>query len=206
MSDELLRALAVNGSALSDVKVIDPKTGTEHVLYVGQCSRLLQCMCHHASINRVVFVGQHTLEEETGLNGQSIETHIRRLKAANFLIHLGKKSYKGSRPVNTYYVNLPYLEPLEELDLDLLLATPVEDRLAMFSKEALKKASGVRSSIPSLARDKQEQEFKTKVCKNKQEQEADLYYTFEDEPSNEDMEEFLDRFSDRFSFENFDRQ
>jgi len=203
MSDELLRALAVNGSALSDVKVIDPKTGTEHGLYVGQCSRLLQCMCHHASINRVVFVGQHTLEEETGLNGQSIETHIRRLKAANFLIHLGKKSYKGSRPVNTYYVNLPYLEPLEELDLDLLLATPVEDRLAMFSKEALKKPSGVPASKPSLVRDKQEQELETEECKSNEEQEADLYYALEDEPSIEDVEELLDRISGRFSDEDF---
>jgi hypothetical protein len=200
MSDELLRALAVNGSALSDVRVVDPKTGTEHGLYVGQCSRLLQCMCHHASINRVVFVGQHTLEEETGLNGQSIETHIRRLKAANFLVHLGKKSYKGSRPVNTYYVNLPYLEPLEELDLDLLLATPVEDRLAMFSKEALKRPSGVPSLTPSLVRDKQEQELEIEECKNNQEQEADLYCTLEDEPSIEDMKEYIDRFSDRYRF------
>jgi hypothetical protein len=145
-------------------------------------------------------VGQHTLEEETGLNGQSIETHIRRLKAANFLIHLGKKSYKGSRPVNTYYVNLPYLEPLEELDLDLLLATPVEDRLAMFSKEALKRPSGVPSSMPSLVRDKQKQELETKECMSNEEQEADLYYTLEDEPSIQDMDEYLHRFSERFSF------
>ena len=198
MSDELLRALAVNGSALSDVRVVDPKTGTEHGLYVGQCSRLLQCMFHHASINRVVFVGQHTLEEETGLNGQSIETHIRRLKAANFLIHLGKKSYKGSRPVNTYYVNLPYLEPLEELDLDLLLATPVEDRLVMFSKEALKRPSGVPSSTPSLVRDKQEQEIETKVCKNNQEQEADFNYEYEDEPSSEELDEILNLMVERY--------
>ena len=198
MSDELLRALAVNGSALSDVRVVDPKTCTEHGLYVGQCSRLLQCMCHHASINRVVFVGQHTLEEETGLNGQSIETHIRRLKAANFLVHLGKKSYKGSRPVNTYYVNLPYLEPLEELDLDLLLATPVEDRLAMFSKEALKRPSGVPSLTPSLVRDKQEQELEIEECKNNQEQEADLYYAQEDEPSGEELNEILNLMSERY--------
>ena len=198
MSDELLRALAVNGSALSDVRVIDPKYGSEHGLYVGQCSRLLQCMCHHANIHRVVFVGQHTLEEETGLNGQSIETHIRRLITAGFLVYLGKKSYKGSKPVNNYYINLPYLDPIEGVDLELLLATPVADRLAMFSKEALKRPSGVPSLTPSLVRDKQEQEFETKECKSNQKQEVDLYYTQEDEPSGEELNEILNLMSERY--------
>ena len=56
MSDELLRAVAVNGSALSDVKVINPRTGKESTLFTGQCARLLLSMCHHANIDRVVFV------------------------------------------------------------------------------------------------------------------------------------------------------
>jgi len=198
MSDELLRALAVNGSALSDVRVVDPKTGTEHVLYAGQCSRLLQSMCHHASINRVVFVGQHTLEEETGLNGQSIETHKRRLIAVNYLIYLGKKSYKGSRPVNNYYVNLPFLEPIEGLDLDLLLAAPVADRLAMFSKEALKETLRVTSSTPLLVRDKHKQELVTGKCKSNQEQEFAIDYGYEDEPSREELNEILNLMSERY--------
>lgn len=203
MSDPLLRALAQNGSWLADVRVVDPKTGKESALYTGQCSRLLQSMCYHANKDRVVYVGQHTFEEETGLNGQSIDTHIRKLKATNFLIPLGKKSYKGSMPINTYYVNLPFIEPLDELDLELLLATPVGDRLAMFSKEALKRPSVVSSSMPSLVRDKQEQELETKKCKSNEEPETDLYYTHEDEPSIEDVEELLDRISGRFSDEDF---
>jgi hypothetical protein len=190
MSDELLRALAVNGSALSDVRVVDSKTGKESVLYTGQCSRLLQSMCHHANINRIVFVGQRTLEEETGLNGQSIETHIRKLIAAGFLIHLGKKSYKGSRPVNNYYVNLPFVDPLDGLNLELLLATPVADRLAMFTKKALGAGLGETSSRPLSVRDKQEQELLTRICKSNQEQEADLHYIYEDEPSMEEIDEF----------------
>lgn len=198
MSDPLLRALAQNGSWLADVRVVDPKTGKESALYTGQCSRLLQSMCYHANIDRVVYVGQHTFEEETGLNGQSIDTHIRKLKATNFLIPLGKKSYKGSMPINTYYVNLPFIEPLDELDLELLLATPVGDRLAMFSKEALKRPSVVSSSMPSLVRDKQEQELETKKCKRNQEQEADLYYTQEHEPSSEELNEILNLMSERY--------
>ena len=160
-------------------------------------------MCYHANIDRVVYVGQHTFEEETGLNGQSIDTHIRKLKAMDFLIPLGKKSYKGSMPINTYYVNLPFMEPLEELDLELLLATPVGDRLAMFSKEALKRPSVVPSSTPSLVRDKQEQELETKKCKSNEEPEADFYYPHDDEPSIEDVEELIDRISGRFSDEDF---
>lgn len=201
MSDQLLRALAQNGSWLADVRVVDPKTGKESALYTGQCSRLLQSMCFHANIDRVVYVGQHTFEEETGLNGQSIDTHIRKLKATNFLVPLGRKSYKGSMPINTYFINLPFMEPLEGLDLELLLASPVGDRLAMFSKKALNRSSVVPSSMPSLVRDKQEQERKTKKCKSNEEPETDLYYTHEDELSVEDMEEILQMMSDRFSEE-----
>jgi hypothetical protein len=157
-------------------------------------------MCHHANIDRVVFVGQHTFQDETGLNGQTLGTFTKHLLDVGYLIFLGTKSYKGSRPVNTYYVNLPFLEPLEGLDLDLLLATPVADRLAMFSKEALKGSLGVSSTAPLPVRDKQEQELETKECKSNEEQEADLYYTLEDEPSIEDMDEYLHRFSERFSF------
>jgi len=204
MSDELLRAIAANSSALSDIQVVDPNTGKESNLYTGQCSRLLQSMCFHANNDRVVFVGQHTFQEETGLNGQSIETHTRKLKAAGILVHLGKKSYKGSKPINSYYVNLPFVEPLEGLDLDLLLATPVVDRLAMFSKEALKKPSVVPSSSPSLVRDKQEQELRTKKCKSNQEQEAIIDYEYEDEPSNEELDEILNLMSERYGRYDYD--
>ena len=201
MSDELLRAVAVNGSALSDVKVINPRTGKESTLFTGQCARLLLSMCHHANIDRVVFVGQHTFQDETGLNGQSIGTFTKHLLDVGYLIFLGTKSYKGSRPVNTYYINLPFLEPLEGLDLDLLLATPVANRLAMFSKDALKGSLGVSSTSPLPVRDKQEQKRKTKKCKSNEEPETDLYYTHEDELSVEDMEEILQMMSDRFSEE-----
>jgi hypothetical protein len=203
MSDELLRAVAINGSALSDVKVINPRTGKESALYTGQCARLLLSMCHHANINRVVFVGQHTFQDETGLNGQSIGTFTKHLLDVGYLIFLGTKSYKGSRPVNNYYVNLPFLEPLDGLDLDSLLATPVSDRLAMFSKEALKGSLGISLTAPLQARDKQEQELKTNKCKRKQEQEADIDYTLEDEPSIEDVEEMMQMMTDRFSDEDF---
>lgn len=199
MSDELLRGLAVNGSALSDVRVVDPKTGKESTLYTGQCSRLLQSMCHHANINRVVFVGQRTLEEETGLNGQSIETHIRKLTAADYLVHLGKRSYKGSRPVNSYYVNLPFLEPLDGLDLDLLLETPVGSRLDLFSKDALKSPLVIPSSIPSRVRDKQEDKRLTEKCKSKEEQETKLFFTLEDEPSREELDEILELMAERYA-------
>ena len=198
MSDELLRAVAVNGSALSDVKVINPRTGKESTLFTGQCARLLLSMCHHANIDRVVFVGQHTFQDETGLNGQSIGTFTKHLLDVGYLIFLGTKSYKGSRPVNTYYVNLPFLQPLEGLDLDLLLATPVANRLAMFSKEALKGSLGVSLTAPLPVRNKQEQKLKTKKCKSNQEQEADLYYTQEDEPSGEELNEILNLMSERY--------
>lgn len=201
MSDELLRAVAVNGSALSDVKVINPRTGKESTLFTGQCARLLLSMCHHANIDRVVFVGQHTFQDETGLNGQSIGTFTKHLLDVGYLIFLGTKSYKGSRPVNTYYVNLPFLQPLEGLDLDLLLATPVANRLAMFSKEALKGSLGVSLTAPLPVRNKQEQKLKTKKYKSNPEQEAEIDYTLEDEPSIEDMEEILQIMSDRFSEE-----
>jgi hypothetical protein len=198
MSDELLRAVAVNGSALSDVKVINPRTGKESTLFTGQCARLLLSMCHHANIDRVVFVGQHTFQDETGLNGQSIGTFTKHLLDVGYLIFLGTKSYKGSRPVNTYYVNLPFLQPLEGLDLDLLLATPVANRLAMFSKEALKGSLGVSLTAPLPVRDKQEQELETKECKNNQEQEADLYYTQEDELSREELDEIVNLMAERY--------
>jgi len=198
MSDELLRAVAINGSALSDVKVINPKTGKESGLYTGQCARLLLSMCHHANINRVVFVGQHTFQDETGLNGQSIGTFTKHLLDVGYLIFLGTKSYKGSRPVNNYYVNLPFLEPLDGLDLDLLLATPVADRLTMFTKEALKGSLGVSLTAPLPVRDKQEQELETRKCKSNQEQEADIDYTLEDEPSSEELDEILNLMSERY--------
>jgi hypothetical protein len=198
MSDELLRAVAVNGSALSDVKVINPRTGKESTLFTGQCARLLLSMCHHANINRVVFVGQHTFQDETGLNGQSIGTFTKHLLDVGYLIFLGTKSYKGSRPVNNYYVNLPFLEPLDGLDLDLLLATPVADRLTMFTKEALKGSLGVSLTAPLPVRDKQEQELETRKCKSNQEQEADIDYTLEDEPSSEELDEILNLMSERY--------
>lgn len=201
MSDELLRAVAVNGSALSDVKVINPRTGKETTLFTGQCARLLLSMCHHANIDRVVFVGQHTFQDETGLNGQSIGTFTKHLLDVGYLIFLGTKSYKGSRPVNTYYINLPFLEPLEGLDLELLLATPVANRLAMFSKEALKGSLGVSLTSPLPIRDKQEQKLKTRKCKSNPEQDAEIDYRLEDEPSIEDIEEILQIMSDRFSDE-----
>ena len=201
MSDELLRAVAVNGSALSDVKVINPRTGKETTLFTGQCARLLLSMCYHANIDRVVFVGQHTFQDETGLNGQSIGTFTKHLLDVGYLIFLGTKSYKGSRPVNTYYINLPFLEPLEGLDLELLLATPVANRLAMFSKEALKGSLGASLTSPLPIRDKQEQKLKTRKCKSNPEQDAEIDYRLEDEPSIEDIEEILQTMSDRFSDE-----
>ena len=57
--------------------------------------------------------------------------------------------------------------------------------------------------MPLLVRDKQEHEPKTKKCKSNQEQEDTIDYTYEDEPSIEDMDEYLDRLSDGFSFEDF---
>ena len=198
MSDELTRHISDYPARISRLSVFDPTTNKTERVWVGQSIRLLLKLCSHANKDRVVYVGQHTFEEETGLNGQSIDTHIRKLKAANYLVPLGKKSYKGSMPINTYYVNLPFLEPLEGLDLDLLLATPLGDRLDMFSKEALKRPSGVPSLMPLLVRDKQEQEPKTRKCKSNQEQEADIDYTLEDEPSSEELDEILNLMSDRY--------
>ena len=115
------------------------------------------------------------------------------LIAANYLIPLGMKSYKGSRPVNNYYVNLPFVEPINGLDLDLLLATPVSDRLAMFSIDGLGKTSHSDLSVPLSVRDKQEHKSITQMCMCNQEHEAEFNYTFEEEPSIEEMDEILMR-------------
>ena len=80
----------------------------------------------------------------------------------------------------------------------MLLATPVADRLAMFSKEALKGSLGVSSTALLPVRDKQEQKLKTKKCKSNQEQEADLYYTQEDELSSEELDEIVNLMAERY--------
>lgn len=115
MSDELTRHLSDYPARISCLRVFDPETNKNERVWTGQSCRLLLKLCSHANKDRIVYVGRGELMEKTDLDGRSIETFIRRFILAGILIYIGKKSYRGSAPVNCYLINLPELPPLEEV-------------------------------------------------------------------------------------------
>jgi hypothetical protein len=198
MSDELLRHLATNCGDLSRIVVFDEKTKKRKKALNGQAHRLLSVMCNYANTERICFVGRETLMSEARLNGQSIKTATDNLISAEILNYLGKTSYFGSIPVNTYLIDFPGLQPLEDA------LTEKELKKKARSLKALKSASktplesdlshdslGVSSTAlkPALrARHKQELEHKPEYeCEP--EPEEPLFYN-DQNPSEDDLAEF----------------
>lgn len=116
MSDELARHLLDYPARVSRLRVFDPETKKTERVWTGQSSRLLLKLCSHAGrLDRLVYVGRGELMETTDLDGRSIEKFIRRFILAGILIYIGKRSYRGSAPVNCYLIDLPELPPLEDV-------------------------------------------------------------------------------------------
>ena len=200
MSDECLRHLAANSGKYSEVRVFDPKTLKEENVLTGQAMRLLMSMCHHANVERTCFVGRETFMEETGLDGRSIETVQRRLEIATFIKYLGKRSYKGSLPVNNYLINFPDLPPLEEVLTEKeikkkarslgasrsVLATDLSDA----SNDALLSVSQTALRSALSVRHKQKQV--TEIVNGSHLQQESSHGCYESEPSEEERLEFFD--------------
>ena len=203
MSDELLRHWATNSGEYAGMRVFDPKTLKYETVFTGQSMRLLMSMCHHANVERICFVGRETFMEETGLNGQTIETMKRRLKAAGVIKHLGNTSYKGSRPVENYLIDFPNLPPLEEVLTEKEIKKKARSLGASKTVLAIDSAGvsiGVLSSasqtalMPALpVRHKQKQV--TEIEYEHQQQQEWSHGCYQSEPSEEERLEFLD-FSD----------
>lgn len=115
MSDELIRHISDYPARISRLSVFDPETNKSERVWKGQSIRLLLKLCSHANKDRVVYVGRGELMETTDLDGRSIETFVRQFISAGILTYIGKKSYRGSAPVNCYLIDLPELPPLEEV-------------------------------------------------------------------------------------------
>jgi hypothetical protein len=115
VSDELIRHISDYPARISRLNVFDPETNNTERVWKGQSIRLLLKLCSHANKDRIVFVGRGELMETTDLDGRSIETFVRRFISAGILTYIGKRSYRGSAPVNCYLIDLPELAPLEEV-------------------------------------------------------------------------------------------
>jgi hypothetical protein len=115
VSDELIRHISDYPARISRLSVFDPETNKSERVWKGQSIRLLLKLCSHAKKDRVVYVGRGELMETTDLDGRSIETFVRQFISAGILTYIGKKSYRGSAPVNCYLIDLPELPPLEEV-------------------------------------------------------------------------------------------
>jgi hypothetical protein len=115
VSDELIRHISDYPARISRLSVFDPETNKSERVWKGQSIRLLLKLCSHANKDRVVYVGRGELMETTDLDGRSIETFVRQFISAGILTYIGKKSYRGSAPVNCYLIDLPELPPLEEV-------------------------------------------------------------------------------------------
>ena len=114
MSDTLMRCIGADPASLTRLIVFDPVTNKNQRVMTGQSWPYLWKMCEHANKQRVAFVGRAELMESTGLNGQSIQTFTRRFILAGIFTYIGKTSYLGSAPINTYLIDLPGLESLED--------------------------------------------------------------------------------------------
>ena len=200
MSDELLRHLAANCGDISRILVFDERTQKMKKALNGQAHRMLSVMCDHANTERICFVGRETLMSKARLNGQSIETATENLISAEILFYLGKTSYFGSIPVNTYLINFPGLQPLEEaLTLkELKKKARSLKALKRDSKDALgndlssDSLDASRSALlPALpARHKQELEHKPEY-EYEPEPEEPLFFN-DQNPSEEDLAEFYE--------------
>ena len=200
MSDELLRHLAANCGDISRILVFDGRTQKMKKALNGQAHRMLSVMCDHANTERICFVGRETLMSKARLNGQSIETATENLISAEILFYLGKTSYFGSIPVNTYLINFPGLQPLEEaLTLkELKKKARSLKALKRDSKDALgndlssDSLDASRSALlPALpARHKQELEHKPEY-EYEPEPEEPLFFN-DQNPSEEDLAEFYE--------------
>lgn len=194
MSDELLRHLASSSGRLSEMRVFNDKTGKEENVLTGQGSRLLMALCHHANKERICFVGRSTLMDETGLYGMSIDTAIRRFIASGILTHLGKKSYRGSIPVNVYLIDFPDLQPLDEALNDSEIrkrarsVSASRSVLNVDSTEVLNVHSILSLKSASPIRHKQKQ-----ITEHVHEYEQEGRWSEEEEPSEEEIQEMLDR-------------
>ena len=198
MSDELLRHLAANCGDISRILVFDERTQKMKKALNGQAHRLLSVMCDHANTERICFVGRETLMSKARLNGQSIETATENLISAEILFYLGKTSYFGSIPVNTYLINFPGLQSLEEaLTLkELKKKARSLKALKRGSKDALGNdlsSDSLNASLPALlpalpARHKQELEHKPEYeCEP--EPEEPLFFN-DQIPSEDDLAEY----------------
>ena len=109
-----MRCIGADPASLTRLIVFDPVTNKNQRVMTGQSWPYLWKMCEHANKQRVAFVGRAELMESTGLNGQSIQTFTRRFILAGIFTYIGKTSYLGSAPINTYLIDLPGLESLED--------------------------------------------------------------------------------------------
>ena len=198
MSDELLRHLAANCGDLSRILVFDESTKKMKKALNGQAHRMLSVMCNYANTERICFVGRETLMREARLNGQSIKTATDNLISAEILNFLGRTPYFGSIPVNTYLIDFPGLQPLEEA------LTLKEIKKKARSLKALKKDSkdalgndlshdllDASESVllpASPARHKQELEHKYEYEYEYEPEE--LLYLSDLDPSEDDLAEF----------------
>ena len=189
MSDELLRHIADHSARISCLRVFDPETNKNERVWTGQSSRLLLKLCSHANKDRIVYVGRGELMEKTDLNGQSIETFERRFSLVGILTYIGKKSYRGSAPVNCYLIDLPELPPLEDVltDAEIKQRARKARSLKNASKDALTPALGdvlEDALVPALEHDlpvrhKQKQEPELELQLELQlEQVFDIYADF----------------------------
>ena len=125
--------------------------------------------------------------EKTDLNGQSIETFGRRFSLVGILTYIGKKSYRGSAPVNCYLIDLPELPPLDDVltDAEIQQRARKARSLKNASKDALTPALDnvlEDALVPALnhdlpARHKQKQEPKLEL-ELQLEQVFDIYADF----------------------------
>jgi len=187
VSDELLRHVADHPALLSKLRVFDPETQKHERVWTGQSCRLLLKLCSHANQDRLVYVGRGELMEKTDLNGQSIETFERRFSLVGILTYIGKKSYRGSAPVNCYLIDLPELPPLEDVltDAEIKQRARKARGLKNASKDALTPALGdvlddalvpaLNHDLPVRHKQKQEPELELEL---QLEQVFDIYADF----------------------------
>ena len=200
MSDELLRHLAANCGDISRLTVFDGRTQKMKKALSGQAHRMLSVMCDHANTDRICFVGRETLMSKARLNGQSIETATENLISAEILFYLGKTSYFGSIPVNTYLIDFPGLQPLEEAltlkDLKKkarsIKALKRDSKVALGNDSSHDSLDASRSALlpASPARHKQELEHKPEY-EYEPEPEEPLFFN-DQNPSEEDLAEFYE--------------
>jgi len=143
VSDELIRHISDYPARISRLNVFDPETNKTERVWKGQSIRLLLKLCSHANKDRIVYVGRGELMETTDLDGRSIETFVRQFISAGILTYIGKRSYRGSAPVNCYLIDLPELPPLEEVlaDQEIKQRARKAQSLKKASKSVLNPAS-----------------------------------------------------------------